>query len=584
MKKIFKFLVRKGILQFPDNKKPEEESQISHPTYCPFHRHTGHVLEDCFVFKDKVESLLRSGAIQLQDCDLVEPKGKTVQVVSESHPCSDYIASPCSAEEWQIALSRKTRMMIRQAVRPTPAVQQRCVQVRQAVPTPPVPTAAVQPPSASFPSFIHVKKMYEKEKYVVTSEGKVGSLPALVLKDFLSPTSEILMKEDSEYSVCLSTSASTCFTISHVSDDEKDENMLYELGYYLEEEEPTFTLPEDAYLLDSGNESEDASQVPLKEPLQATEPEPVGFPVESDSIQEIQLRSGRIFPPRMAKTNKDKEKNIVTQQDDLTPSPQVQPKEKAKGPLLDVDYNVLAHLRKIPSLLSVYDALMMSSDLRETLVKALLEPETYQAYFATESLKDVHYLKEMPGITFSDQDLLLGTTEHNRPLYVTAEVNGCQLNRVLIDPGASVNILNVEALKSLSLGHLKLTSDKIMLKGFNDKGQRALGSITLPLQFGELRTEAKFHVIDADTSYKALLGRPWIHEHEMIPSTLHQCMKYLRDGVEHSIPGDTQPFIVHEVTRYDDAEYYIPRQSTRPSVPQPSVQLDVTAQGLVQSP
>ncbi|XP_028555355.1 uncharacterized protein LOC110096889 isoform X1 [Dendrobium catenatum] len=68
-----------------------------------------------------------------------------------------------------------------------------------------------------------------------------------------------------------------------------------------------------------------------------------------------------------------------------------------------------------------------------------------------------------------------------------------------------------------------------------------MGSFVLPLKFEKLFTEAKFHVIDADTSFKALLGRPWIHEYGIVPSTLHQCMKYLRDGEEFRVSGDELP-------------------------------------------
>lgn len=57
---------------------------------------------------------------------------------------------------------------------------------------------------------------------------------------------------------------------------------------------------------------------------------------------------------------------------------QSQEKEGGKQPY-KVDYNVLAHLRKLPASLSIYDALMMSPELRETLVKALLEPEVFLA-------------------------------------------------------------------------------------------------------------------------------------------------------------------------------------------------------------
>lgn len=96
-----------------------------------------------------------------------------------------------------------------------------------------------------------------------------------------------------------------------------------------------------------------------------------------------------------------------------------------------------------------------------------------------------------------------------------------------------------------------------MVHGFNEKGEKTIGSFILPLTFGELYTEAKIHVIDADTSFRVLLGRPWIHEYGIVPSTMHQCMKYLREGKEFRISGIVQPFAVHEVKIYEDAKYFI---------------------------
>ncbi|KAL0918561.1 hypothetical protein M5K25_010575 [Dendrobium thyrsiflorum] len=90
VRKIFKFLIKKNILAFPINHKVGEEEQTDHPLYCPFHRHIGHVLEDCFVFKDKVESLMASGEIHLQNSDLVQPQAKVsqiVQMITNSSQC-----------------------------------------------------------------------------------------------------------------------------------------------------------------------------------------------------------------------------------------------------------------------------------------------------------------------------------------------------------------------------------------------------------------------------------------------------------------------------------------------------------------
>ncbi|TMW90750.1 hypothetical protein EJD97_015313 [Solanum chilense] len=44
---------------------------------------------------------------------------------------------------------------------------------------------------------------------------------------------------------------------------------------------------------------------------------------------------------------------------------------------------------------------------------------------------------------------------------------------------------------------------------------------------GPVEFNAKFQVLDMDTSYNILLGRPFIHMVGAIPSTLHQMMKLI---------------------------------------------------------
>ncbi|KAL0921018.1 hypothetical protein M5K25_008043 [Dendrobium thyrsiflorum] len=314
VKKIFKFLVKKNILAFPTNRKVEEEGQTEHPLYCPFHRHIGHVIEDCYVFKDRVESLMANGEIHLQDSDLVQPRGKVaqiVQMITGSEQCGSQHSSQSSdsgeplssGEEWQLALSRKTRGMIRQAVQSSEAVERRPPQAKSTVastftlPVSSSPSSVVVPTEHISPSSC-IKKMYEREKLVVTSEGKTGSLPALTLKDFVLPPidDELMEEDDSGYFWSLSVPSSSrsrtrSFHVLSISDD--DVVSLHEEEF--ECDELVFTIPEGGCYMDSGDESESTPQPLLVEVTQAMTLEPNESPDEFDLIQEIQLRSGKIM-------------------------------------------------------------------------------------------------------------------------------------------------------------------------------------------------------------------------------------------------------------------------------------------------
>ena len=54
----------------------------------------------------------------------------------------------------------------------------------------------------------------------------------------------------------------------------------------------------------------------------------------------------------------------------------------------------------------------------------------------------------------------------------------------------------------------ELTQSCLMIHGFNQGGQRAIGMIHLELVIGELSSNTLFHVIIAKTFYNLLLERP----------------------------------------------------------------------------
>nr|XP_027062834.1 uncharacterized protein LOC113689232 [Coffea arabica] len=165
-------------------------------------------------------------------------------------------------------------------------------------------------------------------------------------------------------------------------------------------------------------------------------------------------------------------------------------------------------------------------------------------------------------IIFDDDDLTVEFKTHNRPLFVSAYVREQKMSRVLIDGGSAVNIMSVRAMKELGISSDELSQSRLMIQGFNQGGQRAIGLIRLELLIGELSSSALFHIIEAKTSYNMLLGRPWIHENEIIPSTLHQCFKYCRDGIVKKVTADDKPFTEAE-THFADAKFYLHKEAKK---------------------
>jgi hypothetical protein len=112
---------------------------------------------------------------------------------------------------------------------------------------------------------------------------------------------------------------------------------------------------------------------------------------------------------------------------------------------VSVKYDVVAHLKKIPAMLSVYDALCLSPDLHKAFVTALSFPEDYRAKVSQVEAK----LAQTQNMTFADKDLLLGIKKHNRPLLMLGEIDDLVINRIMIDGGSAINLLPLRTLKRI---------------------------------------------------------------------------------------------------------------------------------------
>ncbi|XP_070036194.1 uncharacterized protein [Nicotiana tomentosiformis] len=101
-------------------------------------------------------------------------------------------------------------------------------------------------------------------------------------------------------------------------------------------------------------------------------------------------------------------------------------------------------------------------------------------------------------VTFTNGDLLLGDTFHNRPLYLVGYMRDERVNRILVDGGSLVNILPIRTVKELGIPMNELSESRVMIQGFNQGGQRAIGAIRLEIIIEDMQSSEVEKKIIAD--------------------------------------------------------------------------------------
>ena len=80
------------------------------------------------------------------------------------------------------------------------------------------------------------------------------------------------------------------------------------------------------------------------------------------------------------------------------------------------------------------------------------------------------------------------------------------------------------------------------VKGFRGAAEYTKGHIQLVLKVGPIIALTRFHVIDSMVPYHVLLSRPWLHKHQLISSTYHQCVKCMLNRKPIRIAANPTPF------------------------------------------
>jgi hypothetical protein len=91
---------------------------------------------------------------------------------------------------------------------------------------------------------------------------------------------------------------------------------------------------------------------------------------------------------------------------------------------------------------------------------------------------------------------------------------------MLVDSGATVNVMSYSIFKKLGREDDELVKTNLMLNGMGANPMEAKGVVSMELTIGSKSLSTTFFVVEVQGNYSVILGRDWIHTNRCIPSTL----------------------------------------------------------------
>ncbi|XP_075091539.1 uncharacterized protein LOC142171742 [Nicotiana tabacum] len=247
-----------------------------------------------------------------------------------------------------------------------------------------------------------------------------------------------------------------------------------------------------------------------------------------EEIGEIRglTRSGRCYSPEeLRKAKQAREIHLPVKE----PVAEKEAEEFLKKMKLQ-DYSIIDQLRKTSAQISLLSLLLHSEEHCRVLIKTLNEAYVSEKTTVNHLEKMAERFFEVKRITFSDDDLPEEGAGHNRALHLMVKCEGHYVKGVMIDRGSSVDVCPLSTPQQLNIDNNRIRTSNVSIRAFDGSKRDTIGEIELTMTIGPVDFNIVFQVLDMETSYNFLLGRPWIHMARAVPSTLHQMVKFECDG------------------------------------------------------
>ncbi|XP_043698995.1 uncharacterized protein LOC122649815 [Telopea speciosissima] len=135
-----------------------------------------------------------------------------------------------------------------------------------------------------------------------------------------------------------------------------------------------------------------------------------------------------------------------------------------------------------------------------------------------------------PVIMFSDKDIEGLTWPHDDAVVVQAVIANRPIHRILVDTGASVDMLSYEAYLQFGFEPSTLKPEMAPLYGFSGSPTPIKGSVELLMTMGtapcQKTIKVNFMAVRVATTYNAILGRPSLNELGTVVPTKHLKVKF----------------------------------------------------------
>lgn len=129
----------------------------------------------------------------------------------------------------------------------------------------------------------------------------------------------------------------------------------------------------------------------------------------------------------------------------------------------------------------------------------------------------------MPTITFSSEDFHAPDLDQDDPMVITAMITRYHVRKVLVDQESLTNILYWKTFTQMEIWEEVMTSFNEQIVGFTGERVSTKGYVELRTSLGvdkdAKELKIKFLLVDADTSYNVILGRPCLNVFGAIVST-----------------------------------------------------------------